>query len=164
MTKERPQIPTLFNVPELCDIHPFPPSLFQQAFYLPSILYRLNGLLIADEVRETIAKGINSIKQQITMKEKFPRTWQWDPLKFERAIDNDNKGYSTSDQMDEFTNMYNTSTVSIHDNPSPCQFNAEAYFRFDTQSRIIDVPGPSPSLILQSITTSKSEDALDMDR
>ena len=42
-------------VPELCDVHPFPASLWRKAVCLPAMLYRLNCLLIAEELRRCIA-------------------------------------------------------------------------------------------------------------
>ncbi len=41
-------------VPELVTIHPFPSSLWRQALCLPAILYRLNYLFLAEELRQTI--------------------------------------------------------------------------------------------------------------
>lgn len=38
-------------VPELCDVHPFPASLWRKAVCLPAMLYRTNCLLIAEELR-----------------------------------------------------------------------------------------------------------------
>jgi len=46
-------------VPELCAIHPFPASLWRQAVSLPCTLYRLNGLLIADEIRRNVASEMS---------------------------------------------------------------------------------------------------------
>ncbi|KAF2366634.1 Ribonuclease III domain [Trinorchestia longiramus] len=45
-------------VPELCSIHPFPASLWRKAVCLPTVLYRINSLLLADELRVTVAKEI----------------------------------------------------------------------------------------------------------
>jgi len=42
-------------VPELCDVHPFPASLWRKAVCLPAMLYRMNCLLIAEELRHCIA-------------------------------------------------------------------------------------------------------------
>ncbi|KAF5270919.1 hypothetical protein FQR65_LT05386 [Abscondita terminalis] len=42
-------------VPELCAIHPFPASLWRKAVCLPCILYRINALLLADQIRRTVA-------------------------------------------------------------------------------------------------------------
>lgn len=45
-------------VPELCTIHPFPASLWRAAVCLPCILYRINALLLADEIRKQVAYDI----------------------------------------------------------------------------------------------------------
>ncbi|CAH1790780.1 unnamed protein product [Owenia fusiformis] len=45
-------------VPELCDIHPVPASMWRKVVCLPAILYRLNYLLIAEELRYLIATEV----------------------------------------------------------------------------------------------------------
>lgn len=45
-------------VPELCTIHPFPASLWRAAVCLPCILYRINALLLADEIRLKVASDL----------------------------------------------------------------------------------------------------------
>lgn len=45
-------------VPELCAVHPFPSSLWRKAVCLPCILYRINALLIADQIRKTVATDL----------------------------------------------------------------------------------------------------------
>ncbi|CAL8071278.1 unnamed protein product [Calicophoron daubneyi] len=42
-------------IPELCFRHPFPASVWRKAVCLPSILYRLHCLLLAEELRRRIA-------------------------------------------------------------------------------------------------------------
>ena len=42
-------------VPELCIIHSFPASLWRAAVCLPCIIYRINALLLADEIRLQVA-------------------------------------------------------------------------------------------------------------
>ncbi|XP_077284544.1 endoribonuclease Dcr-1 [Arctopsyche grandis] len=42
-------------VPELCCTHPFRGALWRAAVALPCILYRLNSLLLADEIRRSVA-------------------------------------------------------------------------------------------------------------
>lgn len=42
-------------VPELCTVHPFPASLWRAAVCLPCILYRINALLLADEIRMEVS-------------------------------------------------------------------------------------------------------------
>ncbi|XP_053212682.1 endoribonuclease Dicer-like [Panonychus citri] len=45
-------------VPELCIVHPFSASYWNKAVCLPSILYRVNHLLIADQLRRQVALDI----------------------------------------------------------------------------------------------------------
>ncbi|BET01171.1 dsRNA_bind [Nesidiocoris tenuis] len=45
-------------VAELCLVHVVPASLWRQAVCLPCILYRVNALLLADEIRTTVARDI----------------------------------------------------------------------------------------------------------
>ncbi|CAI9730629.1 endoribonuclease Dicer-like [Octopus vulgaris] len=44
-------------IPELCVVHIFPASLWRKAVCLPAILYRINYLLIAEEIRVKVAQG-----------------------------------------------------------------------------------------------------------
>lgn len=63
-------------IAELCAIHPFPASLWRQAVCLPCILYRINALLLADQIRRHVAQSI-SLGQE-TLDEDF----DWPPLDF----------------------------------------------------------------------------------
>lgn len=45
-------------VPELCTVHPFPASLWRKAVCLPCILYRINALLLADQIRKQVAEEL----------------------------------------------------------------------------------------------------------
>ena len=49
-------------VPELCQVHPVPASLWRQAICLPTILHRMESLLVMEEMLTTIKKatGIGS--------------------------------------------------------------------------------------------------------
>ena len=53
-------------VPELCSTHPFSASLWRQAVCLPCILYRLNGLLLAEKLRCQVASEIALGKMQLS--------------------------------------------------------------------------------------------------
>lgn len=64
-------------VPELCTIHPFAASLWRIAVCLPCVLYRINALLLADEIRIEVADDINLGKSNITDK-----TFDWPVLDF----------------------------------------------------------------------------------
>ena len=63
-------------VPELCAIHPFPASLWRQTVCLPCILYRLNGLLIANQLRSIVALDTMLCKPSLS------RNHEWPPLTF----------------------------------------------------------------------------------
>nr|CAB3238000.1 endoribonuclease Dicer [Phallusia mammillata] len=59
LEKKRAKYESLHNrqilVPELCEVHPIPASLWRKAVCLPSVLYRVNQLLISEELRRNIA-------------------------------------------------------------------------------------------------------------
>ncbi|KAF5402375.1 Endoribonuclease Dicer [Paragonimus heterotremus] len=46
-------------IPELCFRHPFPASVWRKAVCLPSILYRIHSLLLAEDLRRLIAYETN---------------------------------------------------------------------------------------------------------
>ena len=49
----------IYLVPELVNIHPFSCTLWKRCLSLPSILYRLNSLLVCEELRRDIAQSTN---------------------------------------------------------------------------------------------------------
>ncbi|XP_045470620.1 endoribonuclease Dcr-1 [Harmonia axyridis] len=59
-------------VPELCAIHPFPASLWRKAVCLPCILYRINALLLADQIRKTVAVELLLGKAELEENFKWP--------------------------------------------------------------------------------------------
>ena len=63
-------------VPELCSIHPFTASLWRQAVCLPCILYRLNGLLLAEKLRCLVATEICLGRAVLD------GDFRWPPLRF----------------------------------------------------------------------------------
>ncbi|CAG9855440.1 unnamed protein product [Phyllotreta striolata] len=71
-------------VPELCAIHPFPASLWRKAVALPCILYRINALLLADQIRRTVANCLNLGRSDL------PNDFKWPSLNF---------GWSLSDVL-----------------------------------------------------------------
>ncbi|KAJ6640017.1 Endoribonuclease Dcr-1 [Pseudolycoriella hygida] len=64
-------------VPELCTIHPFPASLWRTAVCLPCILYRINALLLADEIRRQV-----SVDLGLGMKMLMDDSFEWPMLDF----------------------------------------------------------------------------------
>lgn len=63
-------------VPELCIVHPFPASFWQKAVCMPCILYRINSLLLADELRSEVCYSTGIGKVQLADDE------HWGPLDF----------------------------------------------------------------------------------
>lgn len=64
-------------VPELCTVHPFPASLWRAAVCLPCILYRINALLLADEIRMEVSFDLGLGQMEI-LEENF----EWPTLDF----------------------------------------------------------------------------------
>uniref|UniRef100_A0A0K2UZN8 ribonuclease III n=1 Tax=Lepeophtheirus salmonis TaxID=72036 RepID=A0A0K2UZN8_LEPSM len=86
-------------VPELCQIHPFPASLWRQTVSLPCILYRINGLLIADDLRSLIAREMSFGKPELDS------DFVWPPLNF---------GWTLADVL---KNRDNALALNTQDNP-----------------------------------------------
>ncbi|XP_054708066.1 endoribonuclease Dicer-like [Uloborus diversus] len=63
-------------VPELCAVHPFPAYLWRKAVCLPCILYRLNALLLAEQLRLQVADAIHVGMRTL------PADFRWPPLDF----------------------------------------------------------------------------------
>lgn len=59
-------------IPEICIVHPFPASFWKKAVCLPSILYRVNCLLIAEELRKEVAISVNIGKIELDENESWP--------------------------------------------------------------------------------------------
>ncbi|ODN02294.1 Endoribonuclease Dcr-1 [Orchesella cincta] len=64
-------------VPELCAIHPFTASLWRQAVCLPCILYRMNCILLANNIRITVASQVHGLGKPV-----LPTEFIWEPLSF----------------------------------------------------------------------------------
>lgn len=60
-------------IPELCDIHPFPASLWRKAICIPAVLYRINCLLVAEELRVLIASEAHIGVRQLPDGFHFPK-------------------------------------------------------------------------------------------
>lgn len=60
-------------VPELCDVHVFPASLWRKAVCLPAILYRLNYLLLSEDIRKHVAIEANIGIVNLPKGHRFPK-------------------------------------------------------------------------------------------
>ncbi|XP_055526642.1 endoribonuclease Dcr-1 isoform X2 [Wyeomyia smithii] len=88
-------------IPELCTIHPFPASLWRAAVCLPCILYRINALLLADEIRKKVAHdlGLGAINISET-------DFEWPILNF---------GWSLADVLKKSRDAKLTATENVED-------------------------------------------------
>lgn len=108
-------------VPELCDIHPFPASLWRKAVCIPTILYRMNYLLIAEELRIQIAEEARLGLVQPTVEFEFP------PLRFGFCdIDGFDLHLCTAAEctasLNDFKDCYQNK--SLKDNNVACKYNS----------------------------------------
>lgn len=55
---KRTQKSMVFVIPEVCSIHPVPGYLWRQLFILPAVLYRMESLLVAEELRSHLALAL----------------------------------------------------------------------------------------------------------
>lgn len=71
-------------VPELMDIHPISATLWNVIAALPSVFYRLNQLLLSDELRETILiKAFKLDPSEV----KLPDNFEWSALTYPSAYE-----------------------------------------------------------------------------
>uniref|UniRef100_H2YYK2 ribonuclease III n=1 Tax=Ciona savignyi TaxID=51511 RepID=H2YYK2_CIOSA len=99
LEKKRAKYESLHNrqilVPELCEVHPIPASLWRKAVCLPSVLYRVSQLLIAEELRQDIA-----VKSGITM-ETPPLGHIWSNLHFGWSDNSEEDLQENPNQLDD---------------------------------------------------------------
>ncbi|XP_035222013.1 endoribonuclease Dicer-like isoform X2 [Stegodyphus dumicola] len=135
-----------YLVPELCIIHPFPSSFFNKVIYLPTMLFRLQCLLQAEEIRQNVASeasvgslhlkhiwpDFNLEKSDKVLKEKLFK-------KGHIKVYADRNDFVPSD------------VIKMH----------EKIMSFEAKVELLDHPGPSPSLILQALTSKSAADEFD---
>ncbi|XP_033634026.1 endoribonuclease Dicer-like [Asterias rubens] len=89
-----------YLVPELCYVYPIPASLWRKAVCLPSLLYRLNSLLVAEEFRVVISleAGIG-MRELLQQEYPFPNmTFGWDGLDLQ-TLEYQNKEQQTDESL-----------------------------------------------------------------
>lgn len=79
ITKKSSNSSKIFLVPELVNIHPLSASVWRRSLCLPSILYRLNSLLLAEELRREIAQSTGIGEPWYSIDHSFTRlSFDWD--------------------------------------------------------------------------------------
>nr|ACC62400.2 ribonuclease III [Penaeus monodon] len=93
-------------VPELCTIHPFPASLWRKAVCLPTILYRINALLLADQLRLSVASEVGLGLQTL-----LP-DFSWPPLDFGWSLADVLRKNQENQEQDDKSNIASEATNS----------------------------------------------------
>ncbi|KAK8759820.1 hypothetical protein V5799_028913, partial [Amblyomma americanum] len=138
------------RVPEFCDVHPVPASLWRKAVCLPSILYRLNQLLVMEELRSSIA-----VETGIGL-----RTFSgpWPNLDFQSAVSK-----SASISFAAYDEVEFGALLASHGNVDEVRMPRLSR-SFEYQPRLNGNPGPSPGLLLEAVTSAKAGDGFDLER
>ncbi|GBO39829.1 Endoribonuclease Dcr-1, partial [Araneus ventricosus] len=151
-TKQRHQNYKEYLVPELCVIHPFQSSLFLKVMCLPTVLFRLNGLLLAEEIRRAIAQEARVGTAELT------GSTAWQPFHLETT----NK--SLTDYLFQIGELREIPKNEI----IPCDIvkdiNSNEITSFDVKIDLNTHTGPSPSLLLQALTAKSAGDEFDLER
>ena len=72
----------IYLIPELVNVHPFTASVWRRCLCLPSILYRLNSLLVVEELRREIARATGVGLPWMSDTQKFDKlSFAWDTNK-----------------------------------------------------------------------------------
>lgn len=107
LEKKRAKYETLTNrqilIPELCDVHPIPASLWRKAVCIPSVLYRVSSILLAEELRKKIFRESHIGEPQLPLGCGWPDLdFGWDNEKLhDEASDEGISSYDTeSDKVD----------------------------------------------------------------
>ncbi|XP_076750079.1 endoribonuclease Dcr-1 [Xylocopa sonorina] len=96
-------------VAELCAIHPFPASLWRQAVCLPCILYRINALLLANQIRCQVAQMINLGQENLDSDFEWPALdFGWSLVEVLKKSKESEKAKST---RNEVAQLNSTNTV-----------------------------------------------------
>lgn len=144
---------TELRVPEFCDVHPVPASIWRKAVCLPSIVYRLNQLLVMEELRASIAKatGIGVVTFR----------GRWPAVDFQSAVSGSATISFSSSSIDgevEFGTL-----LRSHGDADEIRMPRLSQ-SFEYQPALGGNPGPSPGLLLEAVTSAKAADGFDLER
>ncbi|KFM82755.1 Endoribonuclease Dcr-1, partial [Stegodyphus mimosarum] len=149
-TKQRHMNYREYLVPELCIIHPFPSPFFSKVSCLPTILFRLHSLLLAEEIRQNVASQgfIGSLH--------LKPNHVWPEFNLE-----------TSDKALReklYKNGHIKAYVRNVTEPKDVIKIDGKISSFEVKVKLSDHPGPEPSLILQALTSKGAGDEFDLER
>uniref|UniRef100_H2YYK3 ribonuclease III n=1 Tax=Ciona savignyi TaxID=51511 RepID=H2YYK3_CIOSA len=136
LEKKRAKYESLHNrqilVPELCEVHPIPASLWRKAVCLPSVLYRVSQLLIAEELRQDIA-----VKSGITM-ETPPLGHIWSNLHFGWSDNSEEDLQENPNQLDDQSGKDKINEKNQLDNQSTSRDETDLKYRNKPDIHAVD--------------------------
>ncbi|KFM74329.1 Endoribonuclease Dicer, partial [Stegodyphus mimosarum] len=135
-----------YLVPELCIIHPFPSSFFNKVIYLPTMLFRLQCLLLAEEIRQNVAS--EACVGSLHLKHIWP----------EFNLEKSDKVLKEKLHKKGQIKAYVASNAFV---PRDVIKTHEKIISFEAKVELLDHPGPNPSLILQALTSKSTADEFD---
>ncbi|CAN8000648.1 unnamed protein product, partial [Ixodes hexagonus] len=138
---------TELRVPEFCNIHPIPASVWRKAVCLPGILYRINQLLLAEEIRSTVAAETGIGLRAVGV--------DWPPLGFQSASFDRITG--AGEEVEFGTLLRGHGDADVIRMPRISK-------SFEYQPELEGNPGPSPGRLLEALTSAKAADGFDLER
>ncbi|GBN10283.1 Endoribonuclease Dcr-1 [Araneus ventricosus] len=151
-TKKKQRNYKKYLVPELCIVHPFSSTLFFKVMCIPTVLYRLNCLLLAEEIRQTIAREAHVGIIELT------DNTVWQPFHLESSNKTLNDYLFGIGELKEMPK----NEIIHYDIVKDMKNNAIT--SFEVKSDLKTHTGPSPSLLLQALTTRSAHDEFSLER
>lgn len=150
-TKKKHQEYQEFLIPELCIIHPFPSQFFLKVQYLPTILFRLHSLLLAEELRQNVAKC------DLVGTVELPKGFHWPYFSLETS-DKDLKNHLYKKKILKPAPISNFAPQDI------IKSSTNKIISFSREVDLDHHKGPDPSLLLQAMTAKSAGDEFDLER
>ncbi|XP_071962974.1 endoribonuclease Dicer-like isoform X2 [Antedon mediterranea] len=155
-------------VPEFCYVYPINASLWRKCICLPSILYRMNSLLIAEELRLQVSDEAGIGVRTFEGEYPFPNlTFGWEGLNMDGPTSTDYN--EEPDNQENHTKHLEEGEINpLEEMNGVCTPDVERDFlkasledhECDSSSCI----GASPATILQALTMSNANDGFNLER
>ncbi|GFT77874.1 endoribonuclease Dicer [Nephila pilipes] len=151
-TKQKRKNYREYLVPELTIIHPFPSSFFFKVMCLPTILFRLNGLLLAEEIRKSVVLEAHVGTAYL------PHNTSWTPFHLETS------DKELTEYLFKIGELKEKPKNEIISRDIKKNIESNEIISFEVKIDLKTHIGPSPSLILQALTSKSSGDEFDLER
>ena len=139
--------------PELCNVQPISASLLSVSLMLPSILHRVNALLLVGDVKEMVA-GVRDNTDESSL----PSIGTGDANEEKRLIRNDKDSFSS--KMEVCHEDYSDDSDDEVDDFPELFSELKPMFSGNRRAAV----HPDSALVLQALTTTHSADAFNLER